>query len=195
MSLKVYQEYSCLKLHFETVYDYQRYNGKSKQFNEKTYKKRKDIWCFENIARKYPRDSLEYLVFCFGHVNNIWIGDLTSPEIYAEYFKYRTFYDSPRYSLERIIDKLLKENNCTFRELFRITHRCHPLLMVSILTKSCYLDIFIILDSILKFTNTWNIYLNDDPLYISMMRRIENYKSFITVDKSKYINEIKERLK
>ena len=74
--MKAYQRYQALRLHFTTDYDFIKYGGKIRQISAESFMKRKDIFFFQRLERRYKDEELtEYFVANFVSRSGVkWIG-------------------------------------------------------------------------------------------------------------------------
>ena len=62
----------------------------------------------------------------------------------------------------------------------------NPKLLKEYLGKRVSLESMIILDSILGFSHTWNVKLEEDYAWKDVCKLMENYKSFLKFDETKF---------
>ena len=90
-----YKIYHALKLHFNSEYDYNKYNGKAKVTVD-SYLKRKDKPFFARVARKYltSHNTKEFFVSNFIVNPKGWIGDFNE----QNHLDYRKRVESLNYT-------------------------------------------------------------------------------------------------
>ena len=73
---EAYKIYHALKLHFNSDYDYNKYNGKAKVTVD-SYLKRKDKPFFAKVARKYmtPENTKNFFISNFIVNPKGWVGN------------------------------------------------------------------------------------------------------------------------
>jgi hypothetical protein len=82
-------------------------------------------------------------------------------------------------------------NRETFDSLFEIKGSSHPEILKKYLQNAISIETFTIMDMILNFTKKFDKKLID-PVWESVSLRIKKYKSFLNIDKEKYIQTLKE---
>ena len=177
--IDVYLMYCAMKAHFsKNDYDFFTYKGKSRVPRNSFYK-RKDRGFFVKLSRKYSEEDLKnYLVANFimdrrGYVANF------NDENYEQWKEKRSnFYNI----FTNEIRPLVKN----FNPLFEVKKSEHPILLKEYLGKRLSLETLIILDDLVKFSNTWDNRMSEDYIWFDLKKLMNNYKRFLTINKNQY---------
>lgn len=187
-----YKTYLAMKQHFcKENYDYHKYQGKSRASLQSFYK-RKDRYWFEKLSRqKSDREILDYFVANFVSCDDpdrMWIGEIIKNGE-SNYVSWRKRTQSLSYTFTGECEGILNAKN--FDEMFLIKNRRHPQILKEYLKSSISLETLMILDEILHFSKEYDKIL-DDPVWLSISRKMKKYKSFINIDVSRYTKVLKE---
>ena len=133
---EAYKIYHALKLHFNSEYDYNKYNGKAKVTVD-SYLKRKDKPFFARVARKYltPHNTKEFFVSNFIVNPKGWVGDFNE----QNHLDYRKRVESLKYTYRNELSQMFV-NIKKFDDIFYVEEGQHPLLLKQHLAKNilCY---------------------------------------------------------
>ena len=181
-----------MKQHFcKENYDYHKYHGKSRASLQSFYK-RKDRYWFEKLSRqKSDREILDYFVANFVSCDDpdrMWIGEIIKNGE-SNYVSWRKRTQSLSYTFTGECEGILNAKN--FDEMFLIKNRRHPQIVKEYLKSSISLETLMVLDEILHFSKEYDKIL-DDPVWLSISRKMKKYKSFINIDVSRYTKVLKE---
>lgn len=187
-----YKTYLAMKQHFcKENYDYHKYHGKSRATLQSFYK-RKDRYWFEKLSRqKSDREILDYFVANFVSCDDpdrMWIGEIIKNGE-TNYVSWRKRTQSLSYTFAEECESILNAKN--FDEMFLIKNRRHPQIVKEYLKSSISLETLMVLDEILHFSKEYDKIL-DDPVWLSISRKMKKYKSFINIDVSRYTKVLKE---
>ena len=178
--IDVYLMYCAMKAHFsKNDYDFFTYKGKSRVPRNSFYK-RKDRVFFVKLSKKYPEEEnlKNYMVANFimdrrGYVANF------NDENYEQWKEKRSnFYNI----FTNEIRPLVKN----FNPLFEVKNSEHPILLKEYLGKRLSRETLIILDDLVKFSNTWDNRMSEDYIWFDLKKLMINYKRFLTIDKNQY---------
>ena len=193
----VFRMYLAMKLHFtKPNYDFFQYEGKTKA-NEDSYHQRKDRWFFETLAKKYSKDEIqEFLLASFvlsEEPSKVWIGDIRSSGK-DRWMVWKKLQQSFAYSFEQDLGAVaqhLATTGHTFNNLFE-TLGGHPTLLKLFLKRRVNLETLIVLVVLLGFTKRWDKEMHD-PLWESVSMKIKKYKPFLSINRNKYSEVLKEK--
>ena len=178
--IDVYLMYCAMKAHFsKNDYDFFTYKGKSRVSRNSFYK-RKDRVFFVKLSKKYPEeeDLKNYLVANFimdrrGYVANF------NDENYEKWKEKRSnFYNIFTDEIRPLVKN--------FNPLFEVKKSEHPILLKEYLGKRLSLETLIILDDLVKFSNTWDNRMAEDYIWFDLKKLMNNYKRFLTINKNQY---------
>lgn len=189
---EVYQTYISLKLHFTREdYNYFLFNGKTRA-SVNAFEKRKDNYYFKKIASSYSdSEIIGYLVSHLIEDPNMWIGHIYSPksEIYQSWRK-RT--ESMQYVFCKDLDHLISCDS-NIDNWFKCSES-HPLIIREYMGQRICLETVVILEIIFEFINSIDSKITDPILWPDIKKKLRKYKSFLRVDKTKYIRTLKDKL-
>ena len=187
--LNAYKTYLAIRNHFNSDYDYFKYNGKLKVSND-SFLKRRDKFFFAKLERNYRGNELVYFfVANFLDNDSSWSGSLVGSESEKKYIEWRKRIESLKYTFKIECEKIQNEmelKELSFDEFFKAGDTNHPYLLRLYLGNHVSLETFSIIDGILNFTKQWNNYLKDDIMYCTVRDKSNKYKSFLQVDLQAY---------
>ena len=193
--LNAYKTYLAIRNHFNTDYDYFKYNGKLKVSND-SFLKRRDKFFFAKIERKYRNEELVYFfVSNFLDDGSSWSGSLVGSECEKRYTDWRKRIESLKYLFRTECESILNEldkREAKFDSFFVSEDGSHPDLLKWYLGKRVTLETFTIMDKVLKFTKQWNQSLKDDIIYREVRVKSNKYDPFLQVDLSTYKKIMKD---
>jgi hypothetical protein len=104
--LKAYKTYLAIRNHFNTDYDYFKYNGKLKVSND-SFLKRRDKFFFAKLERNYRNNELIYFfVANFLDNDSSWSGSLVGSESEKKYLEWRKRIESLKYNFKTECEKI-----------------------------------------------------------------------------------------
>ncbi len=124
---------------------------------------------------------------------NVWIFDLLNQECDDIYKNWKRTQESLSYIFKNDISNILDSNE-NFNEIFQVK-KTFPPLMVFVQQKRITLETLLILDDILKFLGNWDKQINDELIWKSFRLRCIKYKPFLSFDKGKMKNVLKQEVK
>jgi len=173
---EIYQQYSALKAHFNSNYDYHKYQGKSKFITPKTFEKCKDkgrfIWLAKNLSD--PKNWLLANILA----DKTWIGDFND-DVYLKWMK-------KQQSLTYIFTSELNELNEDLYSNFVKIEGQLPVILQLYFTKKISLETLIILLDIVDMLPYYERHLQDDVLWAPLEHRIKKYKPFLSYNRKKF---------
>ena len=189
--------YLAMKLHFsQPHFDYFASNGKTRA-KEKTYQQRNDFWFFETLARKYTKEEIQDLLLASfvlsEESSKVWIGDIKATGR-DKWMVWKKLQQSFAYTFEQDISSMaqhLEATGHTFNNLFEAMGG-HPTLLKLFLKRRVNLETLIVLDVVLGYTKRWDKEIND-PLWESVSLKIKKYKPFLSINRNKYQEVLKEK--
>ena len=174
-----YKIYHALKLHFNSEYDYNKYNGKAKVTVD-SYLKRKDRPFFARVARKYitPNNTKEFFVSNFIVNPKGWVGDFNE----QNHADYRKRVESLGYNYQNELLELFAKVK-KFDDIFYVEEGQHPLLLKQHLAKKVSLESMCILQELLNYCKYWNDDINEKYVWPAQEKLIKNYLRVLTFNK------------
>jgi hypothetical protein len=187
--------FHALKLHFTSdSYDYVKYNGKT-NVTKTTFSTRKDKYSFYRLSRKFGLTELrDYYIANFMVEDIQWVGDILGPESEDNYKKWQKRTQSLTYTFENDIIKLLDRVDNP-NDLLIVRNNEFPLLMQCVQQKDIALETLIILNDLMNFFPMWEKEIYDDLVWPNFKRKCEKYKPFLSYDKVKFKQILKEKIK
>ena len=176
--IDAYLMYCAMKAHFDkSDYDFVKYNGKSKVSRDSFYKRNDRIF-FVKLTRKYKSkdDIQDYLLANFLKHPNGWVGKFDEDN----YIQWQRKIQSLSYTFKSEIESILD------KDLIAVSTNKHPKLLKEYLGKRVSLESMVILNSILQFHKVWNVKLEEDYAWKDVYKLMENYKSFLKFDETKF---------
>lgn len=176
---EAYQLYVAIKNHFQTTYDYFRYNGKVKvQFT--AFEVRKDKYFFAKMQKH--SDPLGLLLAHFVDDPSAWIGDIVSFDTSQElYLKWKKRQSSISYTYQEDLKKLSQDLD----DSLRVVNGQHPKLLKLLLGTTIYPETVILLNSQINFFPYWEKEIMDPAIWPVQYNKLQKYKPFVQYDKQK----------
>lgn len=193
--INAYKTYLAIRNHFNTDYDYFKYNGKIKVSDDSFLKRRDKFW-FAKLERRYSSSELVYFfVANFLDDNSSWSGSLVGSESEKKYLEWRKHIESLKYNFKNECKKIkdeMEKKDRLFDEMFLVVEGNHPDLLRWYLGKHISLETFTIFNGILNFIKQWTLDLKEDIIYNSVRDLTLNYKPFLQVEYKTYRNIMKD---
>lgn len=185
--MNAYQKCLAIKLHFTNPsYDYFKYNGKVREFNEDSVSVRPDFMIYRRIERRY-KNELE--TFFLSNIvertikdEKIWVGDFLKMESEKSYKEWKKKYESAQFNLrqelmflegEVVLDKLL----------FKIPKKGQPEFLRLYLAEKVSMESLIAINMIFPFKEEWDKNLNDAHIWPRISTIMTKYQPFLRLDK------------
>lgn len=183
--------YNALKTHFTSKsYDFFKYNGKT-NVSKETFLKRKDKYSFYKLSRKFSLEELRsfYLAnFVYGDAS--WVGEMTGPEGEVAYKKWQKINQSLSYTFKSDMEKMIDESSP--EEMLIVMKGQHPKLLRTVMSGEISIETVVILNNLLNFFPMWDRKIDDDLLWPNWRLKCEKYAPFVTYDKVKFKNILKD---
>lgn len=184
MSSKVYNcycEYTAIKAHFTSNYDYKKYNGKIKSANPAAFNNSNLKLFFQKLSKH--KDVQGFLVANFLEDSKAWIRDLAySERAETVYLEWAKRIQSLTYTFTNEINKL---NEDDFNENFIAKNGNHPLVLKLFLGKDISFETLTILVDLTGCDKYLNKALKFDPVWEEVGFKISKYKPFLQYDRDK----------
>jgi hypothetical protein len=183
--------YNALKTHFTSKsYDFFKYNGKT-NVSKETFMKRKDKYSFYKLSRKYSLDELRnFYLANFVYGNSTWVGEMTGPEGDEAYKKWQKTNQSLTYVFQNDILRLIGDD--APEKMLIVKDGQHPVLLREVMGGTISVETMVILNDIMNFFPMWNRKISDDIIWPNWCLKCEKYTPFVTYDKVKFKNILKE---
>jgi hypothetical protein len=182
--------YNALKTHFTSKsYDFFKYNGKT-NVSKETFMKRKDKYSFYKLSRKYSLEELRnFYLANFVYGNSTWVGEMTGPEGEVAYKKWQKTNQSLTYVFENDILRLIGNGTA---QMLTVNDGQHPVLLREVMSGAITVETMVILNHMMNFFPMWNRKISDDIIWPNWCLKCEKYTPFVTYDKVKFKNILKE---
>ena len=180
-AFEAYKIYHALKLHFNSDYDYTKYNGKAKVTVD-SYLKRKDRPFFAKVARKYltPDNTKNFFISNFIVNPKGWVGNFNE----ENYLNWKKRNQSLKYNYKSELVELFHKVE-SFDEIFQGNGQ-HPLLLKQLMSKRISLETVSILESILGFCRGFDKEIEETIVWPDRKKLIKNYSNLLTIDVNEY---------
>ena len=177
-----YRRYMALKLHFTTEYDFFKYAGKTRAITEEAFAKRKDVFFFRKIERKYSDEDLtNFFVANFVSSGKTWVGDLTSLNAEKIFSEWKKNKESMQYHLTEDL-KFLKDSQEDLQKAFEVQGGSHPPLLKFLLGKKIRMETVIATNRVLGFIDKWNKQIEETFIWPNVSRTISKYDPFVKLN-------------
>jgi hypothetical protein len=175
-------EYTAIKAHFTSNYDYKKYNGKIKSANPAAFNSSNLKIFFQKLAKH--NDVQGFLVANFLHDTTSWIREMAysdrAENIYLDWLKRQ---QSLTYLFTQDINKLDEDD---FNVNFKVEDKSHPLILKLFLRNQITLETLTILVDLAGCEKYLNKVLKDDFIWKEVYFKISKYKAFLVYDRDKY---------
>ena len=177
-----YRRYMALKLHFTTEYDFFKYAGKTRAITEEAFAKRKDVFFFRKIERRYSDEDLtNFFVANFVSSGKTWVGDLTSLNAEKIFSEWKKNKESMQYHLTEDL-KFLKDSQEDPQKAFEVQGGSHPPLLKFLLGKKIRMETVIATNRVLGFIDKWNKQIEETFIWPNVSRTISKYDPFVKLN-------------
>ena len=182
-----YQLYLGIKLHYNSDYDFNKYNGKVSASFE-SYLKRSDKFQFSKLRKQHGENLKDFYIANFMY-KDYWIGDLFGEEAKENYTEWKKYNQSLLYCFEKDI-RYLNSLEGVLDNLFSTDSSSHPIIVYSILSKSISFATGVLLDSLIRWSSSVNI--TEKYVWPELQRRIQKTQGFIGYNNKKLREKILE---
>ena len=181
---EAYKMYLALKAHFQTdKYDVIEMKGRIRA-SRKAYTSNKEL-IFKRLVKKYDDHSIcNFMVSNFITGNN-W-GGVFDEQAQVVFQDWQRRTQSLKYNFEQDLNTLRAEAEEEGVDNWFDAHGQHPLILKAFLRRSISPETLVILNRIVKFTDTVDLPL--DPIWPDVRRMIVKYQPFLKVDTALYGN-------
>ena len=184
---EAYQLYLGIKLHYNSDYDFNKYNGKVSASFE-SFLKRSDKFQFSKLRKQHGENLKDYYVSNFMH-KDYWIGDLFGEEAKQNYTEWKKYNQSLLYSFEKDI-RYLHSLEGVLDSLFTNNGSSHPIIVQSLLSKSISFGTGVLLDSLIRWSSSINI--TEQYVWPELKQRLQKTKGFIGYNQDKLKQKVLE---
>lgn len=185
---EVYRYYLALRLHFTTEnYDCIKQQGRVKA-SKQAFFKRKDLLAIRRVAETYSdKEVVDFLVSNF--VSGDRWGGVFDLEAKDRYVGWKKRIESLSYTFEKEICKILlycEKTGQTLKDCLTPVKNQHPYIIKMYLRGEVSIETLVILNQLIKFTDTLDNELSGDLVWPDISRIIRKYTPFLGIKKDKY---------
>lgn len=192
----VYKMYLALKLHFTTdKYDVIQQRGKIRA-SKQAFAKRKDLYSIRKVSKTYSDEEVANFLVANFTSGDRW-GGVFDNDAGDRYLEWKAKIEGLTYTFNSDIENLiteLQDNNLEFLECFKISNGQHPYILKAYLRKTITLETLVILDSLLRFLDKFDMDIADKIIWPDISRLIRKYKPFLKFDREKYNAILRRRI-
>lgn len=183
--LNAYKDYTALKRHFTSSYDYFKYNG-NVRISYENFVARKDAYSFQKLSKKadYKNIILSNVI----ENSKIWVGNLLEESANETYLAWKKRNDSITVHVKDSLSKLDDD----FKSNFVSVSGQYPNIVNYYLRKEISLETLSILSKITASQTYWSTTVVDNVVFPDIMGKIDNYHPFIVYSPEKVKKVIKE---
>ena len=182
-----YQLYLGIKLHYNSDYDFNKYNGKVSASFE-SFLKRSDKFQFSKLRKQHRENLKDFYIANFMH-KDYWIGDLFGEEAKENYTEWKKYNQSLLYCFEKDI-RYLHSLEGVLDNLFSTDSSSHPIIVTSILSNSISFTTGVLLDSLIRWSSS--IKITEQYVWPELQRRIQKTQGFIGYNNKKLKEKVLE---
>lgn len=184
---EAYQLYLGIKLHYNSDYDFNKYNGKVSASFE-SFLKRSDKFQFSKLRKQHGENLKDYYVANFMH-KDYWVGDLLGEEGKENYTEWKKYNQSLLYSFEKDI-RYLNTLEGKLDNLFDIGDSSHPIIVQCILSKSISFGTGVLLDALVGWST--RVKITEQYVWPELQRRIQKTQGFLGYNNQKLKQKVLE---
>ena len=182
-----YKLYLGIKLHYNSDYDFNKYNGKVSASFE-SFLKRSDKFQFSKLRKQHRENLKDFYIANFMH-KDYWIGDLFGEEAKENYTEWKKYNQSLLYCFEKDI-RYLNSLEGVLDNLFSTDSSSHPIIVTSILSNSISFTTGVLLDSLIRWSSS--IKITEQYVWPELQRRIQKTQGFIGYNNKKLKEKVLE---
>ena len=182
-----YKLYLGIKLHYNSDYDFNKYNGKVSASFE-SYLKRSDKFQFSKLRKQHGENLKDFYIANFMY-KDYWIGDLFGEEAKENYTEWKKYNQSLLYCFEKDI-RYLHSLEGVLDNLFSTDSSSHPIIVTSILSNSISFTTGVLLDSLIRWSSS--IKITEQYVWPELQRRIQKTQGFIGYNNKKLKEKVLE---
>lgn len=189
-----YALYLALKQHFtQDSYDYFKYHGKTRA-NKESFMQRKDKYQFQKLSRMYSDEEMRDFLVANLMKEKTWVGDLLEEDANDNYLAYLRRKQSLSYVFSNELDELFSHDPP--ERAFKVGqgHLHLPPILNFIMCGAMSPETFVILDRFIGFSSTLDKRLADDYLWSKYRMLPRKLHPFLSYDKDKMKNILKEKI-
>lgn len=185
--------YLALKNHFgRWSYDYFKYHGKTSVTKE-SFINRKDKFQFQKLSRMYDDNEMtDFMVANFLYDEKIWVGALLEDEAADRYKEYIRRKQILSYIFENELNNLTETTDDDIKALFKISDG-QLQIVSSYYEHRAGIETLALLDYFVGYFDKYNNEFRDDYLWSKLRMKCKKLLPFMTFDKEKIKNIIKEK--
>jgi hypothetical protein len=182
---KVYLEYMAIKKHFNSSYDYFKYNGKTRASYE-SFLARRDAYGFQKLSKK--KDYKNFILANAIEDKRMWINSLLEDKADQIYFEWKKRNDAITFHVKDSLSKLKDD----FKLNFIINDGNYPHIIDLYLQKEISIEVLCILTKITNSKVYWEKTIVDKVIFPDIMNKIDKYLPFIVYSEEKIKKVIKD---
>ena len=175
-----YKIYIALKSHFNSDYDFNKYNGKT-SVSVDSFLKRNDRPFFGKVGRKYKDDTKEFFISNFIKDPKGWVGNFTDDN----FVQYQKRKQSLKYTYENDVLNLLRKYQ-SYDKLFEVKDGQHPMLLKQFLGDKVQIETMCIFETLFDYCKEWDKQISEKIVWPVTKKLIKNYNSVLTFDVDSY---------
>ncbi len=180
--VEAYELYTALWSHFNSSYDFVKYNGKLK-YAKSGFEKHRSKYYFQKLSKHPDPKGLvlsNLIVSTDIYITGLFV-DEESHTIWKEWKKRQ---DALSYEFSQAVKILVYDD-------FHCIHSQHPNLLHLYLRGRFSIENMVILDDLIEFSEYWNKELQD-PIWEETYNKMKKYKPFLSYDKEKMLEIFKK---
>jgi hypothetical protein len=180
-----YRDYTAIKRHFTSSYDYFKYNGKV-NVSYDSFLARKDAYSFQKLSK--TRDYKNIIVSNMVENPKSWVGTLLEEQSMEIYLRWKKKNDAITVHVNDSLSKLDDD----FKSNFVSINGNYPKIIDLYLRKEISIETTTILTKLTNSQEYWNKSVVDNVVFPDIMLKIDKYYPFIVYSKDKIKKVIKD---
>lgn len=186
--------YLALKNHFtQKSYDFFKYHGKTSASKD-SFSRRRDKYLFEKLSRKYEAEEMRDFIVANLLAGKTWVGDMLEDDAAENYKNRIKVLQSLSYMFANEVDRALS-GVAHPKELFTAPNGELPPIVEMVMREEISLETFVILNAFIGFIPKMDERLGDHYLWEKVRDKAVKYAPFVTFDRKKMTEILKEKMK
>jgi hypothetical protein len=189
-----YALYLALKQHFtQDNYDYFKYHGKTRA-NKESFLHNKGRYQFQKLSRMYSDEEMKDFLVANLLKGKTWVGDFLEDDANDNYLAYLRRKQSLSYVFTNELDEFFGQEPPDVAFKVGEGYRSLPPILNFIMCGAMSPETFVILDRFIGFSPVLDKKLSDDYLWCKYRTLPQKFHPFLSYDKDKMKNILKEKI-
>lgn len=190
---ETYKLFRAISMHFNSSYDFYKYQGKSKSINSEAFEKTRGKYQYAQLGKQV--DSEEMISFLVANfiMGKKWIGEFLDDDARMNHLAFLKRQQAITYTFSNDLSFLFVDD---VERLFKTSQSSYPPIVEYTISGRISIETFAILDSFVQFSDKFtNFYGKDDAIWSSLNTKAKKLHPFLKYDKQKLKGILTEKIK